>query len=132
LDPSGDPATLSKPVVTGVLRGELGFDGVVVTDSLGMAGVREKYGDDEVAVRAVEAGVDVLLNSPAADVQYQAVLDAVRSGRISRRRLEESVHRILAMKYDRGVIDDHVVDVDAVDSVVGVEAHTRLAQESAD
>lgn len=132
LDPSGDPATLSRPVVTGVLREELGFDGVVVTDSLGMAGVREKYGDDEVAVRAVEAGVDVLLNTPAADVQYGAVLDAVRSGRIPASRLDESVYRILGMKFDRGIVDDPFVDVEAVSSVVGIDDHTARAQEITD
>ncbi|HYH34825.1 MAG TPA: glycoside hydrolase family 3 protein, partial [Nocardioides sp.] len=60
LDPSGDPATLSKPIITGVLREEMGYDGVVVTDSLDMAGVREKYGDARVPVLALKAGVDVL------------------------------------------------------------------------
>ena len=84
LDDSGDPATLSKPIMTGVLREELGYDGVIVTDSLGMQGVRDKYGDAEVAVRALEAGVDQLLMTPAMDEAYGAVVDAVRSGRISR------------------------------------------------
>ncbi|MFW6597185.1 glycoside hydrolase family 3 protein [Propionibacteriaceae bacterium Y2011] len=132
LDPSGDPATLSKPIITDILRGELGFTGVVVTDSLGMAGVREKYGDAEVAIRAVEAGVDQLLNTPAADVQYNAVLDAVRSGRISRRRLDESLVRILGMKYDRGLHRDPFVDESAVDEIVGNATHKARAQEIAD
>ncbi|MGD7788284.1 glycoside hydrolase family 3 N-terminal domain-containing protein [Propionibacteriaceae bacterium Y1700] len=132
LDASGDPATLSKPILTGVLRDELGYDGVVVTDSLGMAGVREKYGDAEVAVKAIEAGVDVLLNSPAADVQWNAVLNAVRTGRISKRRLETSVRRILGMKYDRGLHESPYVDVDKVSSVIGAADHQARAQQAGD
>lgn len=62
LDPSGDPATLSRPIVTGLLRERLGFEGVVVTDALDMAGVRQKYGDDRVPVLALLAGCDQLLN----------------------------------------------------------------------
>ena len=64
LDPAEDPATLSRPILTGILREELGYDGVVVTDSLGMQGVRTKYGDDRVPVLALKAGVDQLLNPP--------------------------------------------------------------------
>ena len=83
LDDSGNPATLSKPILTGVLREQLGYKGVIVTDSLGMQGVRDLYGDAEVAIRALEAGADQLLMSPAMDEAYGAVLGAVRSGRIS-------------------------------------------------
>ncbi|MDN5727310.1 MAG: glycoside hydrolase family 3 protein, partial [Propionibacteriales bacterium] len=132
LDASGDPATLSKPILTGVLREELGYDGVVVTDSLTMQGVRDKYGDAEVAVLAVEAGVDILLDSPAADVQWNAVLNAVRTGRISIRRLEASVRRILGMKYDRKVHENPYVDVDKVAAVVGAPAHQARAQQAGD
>lgn len=128
LDPSGDPATLSHPIVTGVLRGELGFSGVVITDSLRMEGVRQKYGDAEVAVRAIEAGVDVLLDSGAADVQVGAVLAAVRSGRISSARLDESVRRILGMKFDRGLADNPWADEAAAATLVGSAEHrTRAA-----
>ena len=79
LDPSGDPATLSKPILTGVLRKQLGFKGLIITDALEMAAVRAKYGDAEVAVRALEAGADQLLLPPAPDVQFKAVVDAVKS-----------------------------------------------------
>ena len=98
LDPSGDPATLSKPILTGILRQELGFRGVITTDSLAMQGVREKYGDGEVAVRAVLAGADSLMMAPDMDAAYGSVLSAVQSGRISQRRLDESVARILLLK----------------------------------
>ncbi|GDY53827.1 hypothetical protein SVIO_044500 [Streptomyces violaceusniger] len=71
LDPADDPATLSRPILTGVLREELGYDGVVVTDSLGMEGVRKKYGDDRVPVLALKAGVDQLLNPPSLSLAFE-------------------------------------------------------------
>ncbi|GII75360.1 beta-N-acetylhexosaminidase [Sphaerisporangium rufum] len=104
LDRSGAPATLSKRILTGLLRDELGYEGVVSTDALDMAGVREKYGDAEVAVRAVLAGVDLLLMPPDLPKAYQAVLGAVRSGRITRERLDLSVTRLLTMKAARGIL----------------------------
>jgi beta-N-acetylhexosaminidase len=132
LDPAGDPATLSKPIMTGILREELGFDGLVITDSLGMAGVRQKYGDAEVPVRALEAGVDQLLMPPKMDVAYDAVLAAVRSGRISERRLDQSVYRVLRLKHLNGVVAQPYVDVAAVPSVVGTPEHYAAAQAISD
>ena len=127
LDPSGDPATLSKPILTGLLRGELGFKGVIITDSLGMQGVRDKYGDAEVAVRALEAGVDQLLMPPDMDTAWDAVVAAVQSGRISRSDLDAKVRRILTLKYDKGLVANPYVDTAAVDSVVGTPEHLAAA-----
>ncbi len=90
LDDPGDPATLSRPILTGILREELGYDGVVVTDSLGMEGVRTKYGDDRVPVLALKAGVDQLLNPPTLDVAWNAVL----TGRPQRRADRGAARRI--------------------------------------
>ncbi|MFI6596167.1 glycoside hydrolase family 3 protein [Nonomuraea sp. NPDC050536] len=104
LDPSGDPATLSKPLLTGLLRGKLGFKGVISTDALNMEGVRKKYGDGEVAVRAVQAGADLLLMPYDFAKAYNAVLAAVKSGRISQQRLDESVTRLLTLKKNRGFL----------------------------
>src|SRR6478735_9221007 len=70
-EPTGDPSTLNNNVLTGLLRRELGFQGVIATDSLRMAGVRELYGDAEIPVRALEAGADVLLDPPQPDRQIQ-------------------------------------------------------------
>ncbi|MFC0862794.1 beta-N-acetylhexosaminidase [Sphaerimonospora cavernae] len=127
LDPSGDPATLSRPILTGLLRGELGFDGVITTDALGMAGVREKYGDAEVAVRAILAGADVLLMPPDLPKAYHAVLRAVESGRISEKRLDESVLRILRLKQARGVFGTARTDPRAVRSAANLKIAKRLA-----
>ncbi|MET7869075.1 glycoside hydrolase family 3 protein [Streptomyces cyaneofuscatus] len=123
LDPSEDPATLSRPILTGILREELGYDGVVVTDSLGMEGVRTKYGDDRVPVLALLAGVDQLLNPPNLSVAWNAVLEAVRGGEISAARIEESVLRILRLKSKLGLFRDPFVSGRGVDRTVGIRKH---------
>jgi beta-N-acetylhexosaminidase len=132
LDGSGDPATLSHPVLTGILRGELGYDGVVVTDSLGMAGVRTKYGDDRVPVLALKAGADQLLDPPAPDVAWHAVLKAVRDGELTESRLDESVLRILRLKSRLGLLDRPYVHTKDVDRVVGTARHLAVADRIAE
>ncbi|MFC4138950.1 MULTISPECIES: glycoside hydrolase family 3 protein [unclassified Microbacterium] len=132
LDDSGDPATLSKKIVTGQLREALGFDGVIVTDGLEMAAVRQKYGDGEVAVRALEAGVDQLLLPAAPQEAYQAVEDALESGRLTEERIDESVQRILVMKYDQGVTTHPKVDVNKVLDKVGKQSSLRAAEKITD
>lgn len=132
LDDSGDPATLSHPILTGILREELGYDGVVVTDSLGMEGVRQKYGDDRVPVLALKAGVDQLLNPPSLDVAWNAVLGAVRDGELTEARVDESLLRILRLKARRGLLEEAYVTADGVDRNVGTPAHLRAADRVAD
>ncbi|MGW0799565.1 glycoside hydrolase family 3 protein [Streptomyces sp. NPDC002692] len=132
LDPAGDPATLSRPILTGILREELGYDGVVVTDSLGMEGVRTKYGDDRVPVLALKAGVDQLLNPPSIDVAWHAVLDAVRGGELTEARLDESILRVLRLKAKLGLLDDPYVGDAGVDRAVGTAAHLRAADRIAE
>ncbi|MGW5361609.1 glycoside hydrolase family 3 protein [Actinopolymorpha pittospori] len=127
LDPSGDPATLSHPIVTGLLREALGFQGVVVTDALDMQGVRDKYGDDRVVVLAVNAGVDMLLRPPRFDLAHQALLAAVRLGEISAERLDEAVSRILRLKLGNHLVHQPLVDEAAVDATVGTPAHLSRA-----
>ncbi|SED63592.1 beta-N-acetylhexosaminidase [Streptomyces sp. 2131.1] len=132
LDPSEDPATLSKPILTGILREELGYDGVVVTDSLGMEGVRTKYGDDRVPVLALQAGVDQLLNPPSLDVSWNALLAAVKSGEVSEARLDESILRILRLKTKLGLFDRPFVTGRGVDRTVGTRAHLAEADRIAE
>ncbi len=129
LEPSGDPCTLSRAVLTGLLRTELGFEGVIVTDSLRMTGVRTRYDDTEVPVRAIEAGADVLLDPPEPVHQIEAVLTAVRSGRLAVDRIEESVRRILIMKWVRGVVGRPLADEEVVELLVGTDEHLRAARE---
>jgi Beta-glucosidase-related glycosidases len=127
LDDSGDPATLSKRILTGLLREKLGFDGVVLTDSLQMKGVREKYGDGEVAVRAILAGADMLLMPPDFPKAYGAVLAAVRSGRISPTRLDRSVTRILKLKMSRGLFLAKPADAEKAARILKSVAHRQVA-----
>ncbi|GAA3303765.1 hypothetical protein GCM10020295_53180 [Streptomyces cinereospinus] len=132
LDPSGDPATLSRPILTGILREELGYDGVVVTDSLGMEGVRTKYGDDRVPVLALRAGVDQLLNPPRLDVAWNAVLAAVRDGELTEERLDTSVLRVLRLKARLGLFEDPYVSARGVDRAVGTGPHLAAADRIAE
>ena len=132
LDPSGTPATLSKPIITDILRGEMGYDGVVITDALTMQGVRDGFGDDRIPVLALKAGVDQLL-MPAPgklDIAYNAVLSAVRSGELTEDRIDQSVHRVLQLKMSRGLFQPKnvMVDESKVGSRVGTAAHQARAQ----
>ena len=131
LDDSGDPATMSKKVLTGLLRDRLGYDGVVVTDSLGMAGARVRYGAAEAAVRAIRAGADMLLMPPSLSSAYRAVLAAVRSGRITAARLDQAVTRILRLKEERRFFRSPYVDVAQASRVVGSKEHRAAARKVA-
>jgi beta-N-acetylhexosaminidase len=134
VDGSGLPSTLSRTILTGLLRERLGYDGVIVTDSLRMQGVRTMFPDGEVAVRAIEAGADQLLDPPNLPVAFEAVLDAAVSGRLPSQRIDDSVRRILQMKHTRGFTTVQAVSVDPalVDAVVGAPAHQAVAQRVTD
>lgn len=100
-EPEGMPGTLSKRVLTELLRNELGFDGLILTDCMEMKAIDDHYGSGEAAVRAVEAGVDQVLVSHTFEKQmesYQALLHAVETGRLSMERIDQSVARILKWK----------------------------------
>ncbi|WP_052092271.1 beta-N-acetylhexosaminidase [Paenibacillus sp. FSL H7-0357] len=101
------PVTLSKAVLTGLLREELGFGGIIMTDCMEMNAIAEHYGTVEASVLAIEAGADIVLISHRADRQLaaiEAILHAVAEGRISETRIDDSVRRLLALKVKRGVI----------------------------
>lgn len=130
IDPSGNPATLSPKIITGLLREELKYDGVVITDSLEMAGVRKLHSDAEIPVLAIKAGVDQLLMPPNLGLAIDSVVKAVRSGEISEQRIDQSVLRILKMKLLRGVMLTAEVDENKVDQIVG--SNGQRAQAIAD
>ena len=105
------PASLSRAVVTGLLREQMGFNGVVFTDDLTMGAITENYGLDEAAVLALEAGCDVLLvchNEGDLALARQAVLDAVAAGRLTEERIDQSVYRILSLKQAYSLTNDPV------------------------
>ncbi|WP_039921326.1 glycoside hydrolase family 3 protein [Amycolatopsis decaplanina] len=132
LDPSGEPATLSKPILTGKLREELGYRGVVVTDSLSMDAVREMHSDAEIPVLALKAGIDQLLMPVNLELAINSVLDAVRKGELTERRIDESVLRVLKLKLNRGILNSPFVDPAKVMSKVGTPANLATAQGIAD
>ncbi|WHX47494.1 beta-N-acetylhexosaminidase [Paenibacillus woosongensis] len=109
-EPDGIPATLSRRVLTGLLRTELGFEGVIITDCLEMHAISKSCGIAEGAVRAIEAGADIVLVSHTLEEQVRAiqtVLAAVQSGRLSEEQIDESVRRILSLKQKRiGVVQE--------------------------
>ncbi|GAA0934382.1 hypothetical protein GCM10009558_047660 [Virgisporangium aurantiacum] len=128
VDPSGAPATMSQPILTGLLRNELGYKGLIVTDALDMGGATGTYPPNVAPVEAFKAGADQLVLAPQMDVAYNAVLAAVRSGEISKKRLDESVTRILALKLKRGLFLHRYVDVERAATVVGAPKHLADAQ----
>lgn len=131
LDDSGMPATFSKPILTGLLRDELGFDGVIITDALTMAGARVFATEAEMPVASIRAGADIILMPEHLPLQYQAVLDAVKSGVISEKRIDESVYRILRAKMQQGLFDNPFTTVEAA-KAIGSKDHLAQADAIAD
>ncbi|AXK35221.1 glycoside hydrolase family 3 protein [Streptomyces armeniacus] len=132
LDPTGVPATMSHPIITGLLRRELGFDGLIVTDALDMQGASGEFPPDVAPVRALEAGCDQLVLAPEMDTAYGAVLDAVRSGRITRERVDESVERVLMHKLRRGLFPFPYVSESRAVRTVGKRSHLSTARQITD
>jgi beta-N-acetylhexosaminidase len=126
------PATLSKNVLTGLLRDELHFQGLVVTDAMDMGGITTRFAPGEAAMRAVLAGVDALLMSPVPDAAFEALQAAVKSGRISRERLDASVRRILQAKARLGLNKNKLVDLNAINEKFGRAPWQKEAQEISD
>ncbi|MDT7542986.1 MAG: beta-N-acetylhexosaminidase [Acidobacteriota bacterium] len=126
------PGTLSPKILTGILRNDLRFDGIVTTDALDMSGLTIYFTPAESAVRALEAGADVLLKPSDADATMRGVRDAVHAGRLTEKRIEESARRILAAKYDLGLTRQRIAPLDQIDTLVSTSAANQLAQEIAE
>ncbi|PSQ98250.1 MAG: beta-N-acetylglucosaminidase [Bacteroidetes bacterium QS_9_68_14] len=118
-DPRRVPATLSPRLTDQLLREDLGFEGLVVTDALTMSGITEGFGAGEAAIRAIEAGADVLLKSEDFYAARHAVLEAVSEGRLGRARIDRSVRRVLRAKAQMGLPQRRLVDLAAVRERVG-------------
>ena len=126
------PATLSSNILTDLLRKQLGFQGLVITDALDMGGITVRYAPGDAAVRAFLAGADALLMPPVPDAAYQALLAAAKSGRISQARLDASIRRILQAKARLGLDKNRLVDIDALNGKFGKTAWQETAQEISD
>jgi beta-N-acetylhexosaminidase len=131
LAPPDLPATLSPAILTDLLRNEMGFKGLVVTDALDMGGIAQGFGGAEAAVRALEAGADVLLMPLDPDAALKAVVAAVENGRLTRRRIQESVAAILSAKERLGLDRKRLVDLEAIGDIVDAPEASERAQEIA-
>jgi len=126
VDDSGLPATLSRRIMTGLLREELGFDGIITTDAMSMKAIADNFPGGEAEVKAVEAGVDFVLciqSKPAHD----AIVAAVKSGRIARAQVKASVLLLLAAKERLGMHENRTVDSTVALAAVGTDAHRDVA-----
>jgi beta-N-acetylhexosaminidase len=132
LDPLPGPATFSRPIVSGLLRRELKFDGVIYTDSMLMEAVNELAGPGEAAVKAVEAGVDVVLDPLDTRAAAAGLKAALAQGRLTRVRLEESARRVLTQKARLGLHRVRTVSLDAVMTSVGTRAAADTARVTAE
>jgi beta-N-acetylhexosaminidase len=128
----GLPSTLSRNVLTGLLRDDLHFNGLVFTDAMTMRGITSNFRDDDATLRAVDAGADIILGPPSADGSFNAIKSAVQSGRIPMSRIDESVRRILRAKARIGLDHYRPVDVNRLSAIVGTKAHRDLSQQISD
>ena len=126
------PATLSPTVVSGTLRRDLGFDGIIVTDAMDMSGLTIYFTPGEAAVRATLAGADMILKPPDADAAIRGLREAVGAGRLTEKRIEESARRLLAAKYDLGLVRQRVAPIEYIDRMVSTGAALKLSDEIAE
>jgi beta-N-acetylhexosaminidase len=124
------PTTLS-PVVNNILRNDLGFDGLIVTDAMSMSGLTLYFTQEEASVRALEAGVDQLLKPADPDAAFRGVVGAVKNGRLTEQRIEQSARKILAAKYDLGLAQQRITPIDEIDRVVAGKQVAALADDIA-
>ena len=132
LDSSNVPGTLSPKVLTGLLRGELGFRGMIISDAMDMRGVLDLFGSDEAVKRAIAAGIDVLIQPLDVTQTIDAVVAGVREGRYTEARLDSSVRRVLETKRKLGLAANKLVDINALRFAVGDSANAEIARRAAE
>jgi len=129
LDPAEfSPATLSRPIVTDLLRNQMKFNGLIYTDSMGMDAVSKRLSPGDAAARAIMAGNDIVLHSPDDAAAVAGIKAAVEKGEIALAQLDESVRRVLRTKARLGLHKSRVVSLDDVPSKVGGRANAAVAQ----
>src|SRR5881394_2879534 len=125
------PTTLS-PIMNGMLRNDLHFDGLIVTDAMSMSGLTLYFTQEEASVRALEAGADLLLKPADPDASLRGVHDAVKKGRLTEARIEQSARKVLAAKYDLGLTQQRITSLDQIDQEVAGKKANELADDIAD
>ncbi|MBP3966032.1 glycoside hydrolase family 3 N-terminal domain-containing protein [Paenibacillus lignilyticus] len=130
------PATLSKKVLSGLLREELGFQGVIISDAFTMNGIAEHFGEEQAVVRAVSAGIDIILMPQDSAIAHQALVKAVHNGTLSSEAIHASVKRILQLKAKYGLFGGRGGSLSsklaALPAVIGTAAHRKVEQDIAE
>ncbi len=131
---NGVPATLSRSILTDLLRGEMKYEGLIITDSMSMKGITSSFRNDDATLRAVEAGNDMLIGLPDVEKSFKSIQEAVKSGRITEARIEDSARRVLIAKARLGLSDPvkRYADLNALMSKVGTARNRAVAQQIAD
>ena len=132
LDSSNVPGTLSPKVLTALLRGELGFKGIIISDAMDMRGVLDQYGSDEAVKRAISAGIDVLIQPLDVSQAINAVVAGVREGRYTEARLDSSVRRVVETKRRLGLAQRKLVDLNALRFLIGDSSNLQIARRVAE
>jgi beta-N-acetylhexosaminidase len=117
--------------MNGMLRNDLHFDGLIVTDAMSMSGLTLYFTQEEASVRALEAGADLLLKPADPDASMRGVRDAVKKGRLSEQRIEQSARKLLAAKFDLGLAQQRITSLDSIDRDVAGKRANELADEIA-
>ena len=125
---AGLPATLSQRILTQLLRDELSFEGLIFTDAMTMRGITAHYSETEAALRAIQAGADIILHPPDVEKTFEGILEAVRQGQISQHRLNQSVRRVLEAKAKLGLHHYSEASFSDIDQDVGSLDHRQEAQ----
>ena len=132
LDSSNVPGTLSPKVLTGLLRGEMGFRGIIISDAMDMRGVLDQFGASEAVKRAISAGIDVLIQPLDVTQTIDAVVAGVSEGRYTEARLDSSVRRVLETKRRLGLAQNKLVDLAGLRFLVGDSSNAQIAQRVAE
>lgn len=125
---SGIPASLSKKVITDLLKNKLGFNGLIVTDALNMHGITNYYSTSKATIEAIKAGHDCILFPDDPVESIDAIINALKSGEISEERINYSVRKILKTKRWIGLDKEKFIDIDKISSIVGIKEHLELAK----
>jgi beta-N-acetylhexosaminidase len=121
------PATLSSTIMTNILREQMGFQGLIFTDAMDMKAITDHFGPIEAAVRAIEAGVDIVLMPDDLELVYHGIIKAVESGRLSEERIDQSVARVLLFKESQLFKSDNTIEIDVAEAQ---EIEQRVANAS--
>jgi beta-N-acetylhexosaminidase len=132
LDSSNVPGTLSAKVLTGLLRGEMGFRGIIISDAMDMRGVLDQFGAAEAVKRAIAAGIDVLIQPLDVPQAIDAVVAGVTEGRYTEARVDSSVRRVLEAKRGLGLAQNKLVDLNGLRFLVGDSSNAQIARRVAE